>query len=282
MNLDFDPTVDHYKVLGVEKNATADEIKKQYRKLAKANHPDSTGGDKKKEARFKEVNTAYEVLGDAKKRAQYDDVRRQIEQGGFRPGPGFGPRPGPGGQQVWDISDLFAQFFRGAPGGRPGAVHVEIDDDMPGGMGGGWPFGGGGRPQQQQRQRPQPRPEPHFESKARASDGSWLTVKGSDVHSDVRLPFQDAILGTTRDVATLDGASTVKIPPGTSSGQKLRLRGKGVIGPTGEAGDHYVTIHIDVPKHLDDDAKRKLHDLVSHLKGQAHRGSDGQGKKPRT
>jgi len=289
MNLDFDPTVDHYKVLGVDRKATADEIKKQYRKLAKQNHPDSTGGDKKKEARFKEVNSAYEVLGDAKKRAQYDDIRRQMEQGGIRPGPNFGPRPGPGGQQVWDLSDLFAQFFQGGTH-RPGAVHIDIDDDGAG----GWPFGGGmgmggmggmGGAQARARTRPPPppppRPEPPLESKARASDGSWLTVKGSDVHSDVRLPFQDAILGTVRDVATLDGASTVKIPPGTSSGQKLRLRGKGVIGPTGEAGDHYVTVHIDVPKHLDDESKRRLHDLVSHLKGQGHHGKDGQGKKSR-
>jgi len=282
MNLDFDPTLDHYKVLGVDKRATADEIKKAFRKLAKANHPDSTGGDKKKEARFKEVSTAYEVLGDAKKRSQYDEIRKQIEQGGFRPGPGFGPRPGPGGQQVWDLSDLFAQFFTGTPGGgggrRPGAVHIEIDDDA-----GGWPFGAQTRTRTAPvPRREAPRPEPPLESKARAADGSWLTVKGSDIHSDLRLPFQDAILGTVRDVATLDGASTVKIPAGTASGQKLRLRGKGVIGPTGEAGDHYVTVHIDVPKHLDDEGKRLLHDLTSHLKGQAHHGKDGQGKKART
>lgn len=282
--IDFDPTVDYYKALGVDAKASAADIKKVYRKLAKEFHPDSTGGDKKKEARFKEISAAYEVLGDEKKRRQYDEIREQIRSGRVRPG--AGPRPGPGGQQVWDLSDLFAQFFSGAGQGRPGggAVHIEIDDDgagvWPFGMGGG---GGGGRPQRRAPHRAahHARPEPPMESKVRASDGTWLTVKGSDVHSDVRLPFADAILGTVRDVATVDGTATVKIPPGTSSGQKLRLRGKGLIGATGatgEAGDHYVTVHIDVPRDLDDTAKQKLVELATYLKGQA---KNGQGKKSR-
>lgn len=276
--LDFDPSIDFYKVLGVEPKASADEIKKAYRKLAKTHHPDTTGGDKKKEARFKEISAAYEVLGDERKRRQYDEIREQIRSGGFRRG---GPRPGGGaGPQVWDLSDLFSQFFAGAGAGRPGGgtVHVEIDDDGAG----VWPFepqpaGRGRRARRHHEPRPQPAPEP--ERKMRASDGSWMTVKGSDVHSDVRLPFQDAILGTVRDVATVDGKATVKIPPGTSSGQKLRLRGKGLAGPTGEVGDHYVTVHIDVPRDLDDDAKRKLVELATYLKGQDRRTKDGQGKK---
>ena len=89
-----------------------------------------------------------------------------------------------------------------------------------------------------------------------------LTVKGADVHSDVRLAFHDAILGTVREVATVDGSASVKIPPGTSSGQKLRLRGKGLPNTRGDAGDHYVTIHIDVPRDLDDEARRRLVELV--------------------
>jgi DnaJ-class molecular chaperone len=265
MNIDFDPTVDHYKVLGVDPKASTTEIKKAYRKLAKEFHPDSTGGDKKKETRFKEVSSAYEILGDEKKRAQYDEVREAIRSGRYRRGPmAGGPRPGPGGPQVWDLSDLFGQFFTGqagqAQGAGPGGVRFEVED---------WPFGEAGprarRQARRDRRRGEGTPEPPVDRKARASDGSWLTVKGADVHSDVRLPFQDAILGTVREIATIDGTSSVKIPPGTSSGQKLRLRGKGVAGPSGQ-GDHYVTVHIDVPKDLDEDARKKLVELVTHLK----------------
>src|SRR5204863_370417 len=127
---DFDPNVDYYRALGVEPSATAEEIKKAYRKLAKANHPDSTGGDKKKEARFREVSSAYEVLGDKKKREQYDEVREQLRSGRVRATPGGAP----GGPQVWDLSDLFSQFFSGQGGGRAQGIHIEMDDE------GGWPF----------------------------------------------------------------------------------------------------------------------------------------------
>ena len=261
MNIDFDPTVDHYKVLGVDPKASTAEIKKAYRKLAKQYHPDSTGGDKRKEIRFKEVSSAYEILGDEKKRARYDEVREAIRSGRYRQGPagpGAGPFAGAGGAgpQVWDLSDLFAQFFQGGAQGQaqgPGGVHIEVEE---------WPFGAAGPRTQRSRRRAPPTPEPPVDRKVRASDGTWVTVKGQDVHSDLRLPFQDAILGTVREIATIDGTSSVKIPPGTSSGQKLRLRGKGV----GGKGDHYVTIQIDVPKDLDDEARRRLVDLVTHLK----------------
>ncbi|MCA9675790.1 MAG: J domain-containing protein, partial [Myxococcales bacterium] len=86
MTIDFDPTVDQYKVLGVDAKASAADIKKAYRKLAKQYHPDSTGGDKAKEARFKEISTAYEILSDPAKRNQYDLVRAQVAAGGFRGG----------------------------------------------------------------------------------------------------------------------------------------------------------------------------------------------------
>src|SRR3954468_7634198 len=107
--IDFDPSVDYYKVLGVADKATAEEIKRAYRKLAKANHPDSTGGDKAKESRFKDISNAYEVLGDAKTGAMYAEIRAS---GGLPRGfPGAYTYSGQGGGPgVFDLGDLFSQF----------------------------------------------------------------------------------------------------------------------------------------------------------------------------
>ena len=253
--IDFDPAVDYYKALGLTDKATPDEVKRAYRKLAKANHPDSTGGDKTKESRFKTISVAYDVLGDAKKRALYDQLRAgggMPHMGGF---PGGGQTytsrgPGPG---VFDLGDLFGQFFsQGAAPGAGGRVRVEHSD-----------LGGG---------RSHARPDTEdaeVVEQVKASDGSWLRVEGLDLHSDVRIEFDRAILGTVATVATKDGKADVKIPPGTSSGKRLRLRGKGMAG-RGRVGDHYVSIQIDVPADLDDDAKQQLIQLVTRLRKRGH------------
>jgi molecular chaperone DnaJ len=254
--IDFDPTVDYYKALGVDAKASTDDIKKAYRKLAKQFHPDTTGGDKAKESRFKEISNAYEVLGDTKKRGQYDQLREYARSGGGFPGRGGAPGGFAGGQ-VFDLNDLFGQFFggrQGGPGGRVRVERVDFDPEV-----GGW--------QQQPRGGRPPAEDAEFESKVRASDGSWLGVKGVDVTSEVRIPFERAILGTVAEVATVDGKATVKIPPGTSSGKKLRLRGKGVTDGS-RVGDHYITVQIDVPSgaDLDDDARRQVIELAGKLK----------------
>src|SRR6478672_9615204 len=243
--IDFDPSVDYYKVLGVSDKASTDEIKKAYRKLAKTNHPDSTGGDKAKESRFKDVQNAYDVLGDAKKKKLYDDIRSGAYQRGPRMGNGgFTYTAQGGGPGVFDLGDLFGQFFSQAQqqqrrGGRVRVERMDADDA-------------------------------EFESRVQASDGSWLRVEGADVHSDVRISFDRAILGTVATVATIDGKAEVKVPPGTSSGKKLRLRGKGIPSRSGQPGDHYVTVQIDVPKDLDDDAKKQLISLVQKLRKGGH------------
>jgi molecular chaperone DnaJ len=252
--IDFDPSVDYYKALGVPQSASADEIKRAYRKLAKANHPDSTGGDKAKESRFKDISNAYDVLGDAKKRAMYDEIRAGGGlPRGFPGGTTYSAQGG--GPGVFDLGDLFSQFF-GGTAGRGGRVHVEHIDFED------------ARPRSRRRRRDAQDAE--FEQTVKASDGSWLRVDGNDVASDVRIAFDRAILGTIATVATIDGKAEVKIPPGTSSGKKLRLRGKGMPDHTGGYGDHYVTIQIDVPHELDDEAKKLLVQLATRLRKRGH------------
>src|SRR5579863_1482746 len=166
--IDFDPSVDYYKALGVSDKATADEIKKAYRKLAKQYHPDTTGGDKAKESRFKDVSNAYDVLGDAKKKKLYDDIRA----GGFNPtagGDGFTYTARGGGPGVFDLGDLFGQFFSGQQrnrgGGRVRVERMDFDsDDL---------FQRGGRARG-----PAAADDAEFESRVRAADGSWLRAAG--------------------------------------------------------------------------------------------------------
>jgi molecular chaperone DnaJ len=241
MSTDVDPTIDHYRVLGVAATASAEEIKKAYRTLAKKFHPDSTGGDKAKEARFKDISNAYDVLGDDKKKARYDMLR----SGGGGASQGFGGGPS------FDMSDLFGQFFSaGSQGSR-----VRVDNL-------------GGRRQQQQQQPRAPAPP----TTVKASDGSDLSVTGLDVQSDSRISFDRAMLGTVATVATISGKAEIKIPPGSSSGRKLRLRGKGLSDQSGKVGDHYVTIHIDVPAVIDDEVVRLLTQLVTRVRKPGHEG----------
>jgi DnaJ-class molecular chaperone len=269
----------------VKPDASPEEIKKAYRKLAKKYHPDSTGGDKAKEDRFKEVSTAYDILGDPDKRAKYDAMKRQ----GF---PGMGGDGGGGGAGVpFDLGELFAQMFGGAApsaragGGGGGAgprVQYKVYSTQSGPGGGGIRgdfFGGGGgfempfgspfdfAAEDEPRARRPSEPERPPEQKIRLSDGQAAVQKGLDVHSDVRLQIDQAVLGTVASVATLDGRASVKIPPGTSSGVKLRLKGKGAVGPGGRRGDHFVTVQIEVPKQLDEEAKRLIVNFMARTRG---------------
>ena len=223
---------DPYKALGVEASASDAEIKKAYRSLAKKFHPDRTGGDKAKEARFKDISAAYNILSDPSKRAQFDNVA----SGGNIP--------------MGDLSEIFAQMFGGGGGARRRQ--------------GGSPFGGmgGGRPQP--RPNPAPKPAPK-DRKVKAKDGSELTLRGTRISSDLRIPFDEAMLGVVANVPTLKGVAKVRIPPGTSSGQKLRLKGKGGRASNGSYGDHFVTVQIDVPKVEGEQGSELLAKLVEFL-----------------
>jgi molecular chaperone DnaJ len=153
---------DYYQVLGVPKNASAAEIKKAYRKLAQRYHPDSKPGDAAAEDRFKEIATAYDVLGDDERRKRYDQVREMGAAGFGGVGPGGGPQGWPGG-------------FAGT-GGPGGARYVNVEDigdlgDLFGGLFGGGRAGARGRPTRPQR--------------------------GTDLETEIAVPFDDAMRGAT-------------------------------------------------------------------------------------
>jgi molecular chaperone DnaJ len=266
---------DYYKTLGVAKGASADEIKKAYRKLARKYHPDANKGDAKAEAKFKEISEAYNTLSDEKRRKEYDEAR-SLFGGGFRtPGPG-------GGFGGFDLGDLFG----GAGGTGTGTASGGRLGDLLGGM-----FGGG------RGSTTQPRPR-----------------RGADVETETSLGFSDAIDGTTvtlrlaseRPCPTCHGTGAksgtvprvcpscqgtgqssrnlgsfafsepcrecrgrglvvddpcpdcsgsgramstrsiqARIPAGVGDGQRIKLKGKGAPGERGgPAGDLYVRVHV--------------------------------------
>jgi DnaJ-class molecular chaperone len=261
MSVQIDPRIDHYKILGVKPDAKGEDIKKAYRRLAKQCHPDSTGGDKAKEARFKEISQAYDILGDKDKREQYDALRSGAEQ--FHQFQGFPGGFGGGVGGAGGLDDLFAQMFQGA-GARRGNVHVRIDPGARGGPFAG-PFAGPGADRPRRRRQPAEPAKPK-EQTIRLADGSSARKLGHDVHSDLRLSLDQAVLGTVAEVTTLDGTAKVKVPPGTSSGVRLRLKHKGALADGGHRGHHYVTVHIDVPKHVDEKAKELLIQFMQRTK----------------
>lgn len=241
---DFNVAEDYYKTLGVSECATAEEIKRSYRALAKQYHPDSSGGDKAKESRFKEISVAYAVIGDASKRVQYDQLRNQRAFGDLFPGPSSSR--GAAGPGLDDVGDLFSTFFRNSERRRTATANPRsVVDPIP------------------IRDRPRRSRIEHVP----ASDGSLLTVEGEDVSSDVRISFDRAILGTMVEVPTIDGVAEVKIPPGTSSGSRMRLRSKGI-----GFGDHYVTVQVDVPAAGDDAAVDQLERLIAELRSLRSKG----------
>lgn len=210
---------DFYKALGVSKDASADEIKRAYRKLAKQYHPDRNPGDESAEDRFKEVGEAYQVLSNEEDRKQYDAIRA-LSGGGPRFAAGSG---GPGGAGGAGFEDIFSMFGGGnggnvrfsSSGGGAGGGFDDILSQMFGGAGG---FGSSRRPQ-----------------------------RGQDLATEVSIPLRDAVSGSTVKMTAADGRTvTARIPAGVSEGQKIRVSGKGGAGANGgPAGDIIVTIHVE-------------------------------------
>lgn len=206
---------DYYEVLGVGKNASDDEIKKAYRKLAIKYHPDKNPGNKEAEAKFKEINEAHDVLSDKQKRARYD----QFGHAGVGGSGGASGNPFAGGNPFGQggTFNYGGQTFSFDFGGAGGSVF----DDILGSMFG---FGGGAR-----------RPR-----------------RGADYQTSVTLTFEEAIFGTTEKVTVEGKDLKVKIPAGIDDGMSVRLKGKGGPAPEGgsEPGDLYVRVRVKPHKHL--------------------------------
>ena len=220
---------DYYTLLGVSKNATADEIKKSYRRLALKYHPDRNKGNKEAEEHFKEINEAYAVLSDQEKRRQYDmfgaegfrqrysqeDIFQGFDIGDVLKDFGFG------------TSDIFSVLFGGGGGKRRGARYTAYTG----------PFG------QQATGEGGANFADYF---ARTGAGP---AQGRDTVSDLTITLEEAAKGAERLISIQrDGKVekiAVKIPPGIDTGKKLRVAGKGARGPgNGPAGDLYVLVNV--------------------------------------
>jgi molecular chaperone DnaJ len=227
---------DFYAVLGVAQDASAADVKKAYRKLARAHHPDANPGDASAERRFKEIGEAYSVLSDPEQRQQYDAIR-SMSRGGARFSAGGGPGAGPGGAGFEDIlGNLFGGA--GAPGGgrvryttgAPGGASSPIFEDLLNGMFTGEPTAPGGP------------------AGFRAPRGPR---KGEDLAAQTRLTFRQAMEGAQLTLRVDDpyaGQRTInaRIPAGVREGQKVRLRGKGRPSESGgEPGDLVVQVSVE-------------------------------------
>jgi curved DNA-binding protein len=302
---------DYYSVLGVSRNATPDEIRKAYRKLARENHPDVKKDDPQAAERFKQVQEAYDVLGDPEKRVQYDRFGKAFQQAGR------GSRPGAAGQ-------TYTWTSGGGPSGSGPGPQFDFEELF--GSGGGGVdleslFGGGRRPRSPRKTRGtdlEATVQVPFETAARGGTvdihltqngrEETLSVKipaGVDTGSVIRLGGQggpgrnggpagdllltvevqphryfrregahllvdvpitpsEAVLGAKVDVPTLsEGLVVLTVPPGTSSGMKLRLRGKGIVDPqTKQPGNQYLVMKIVVPRDSGEDAKSLYRQLA--------------------
>jgi molecular chaperone DnaJ len=212
-NLDwFDK--DFYQSLGVSPDATDTDIKKAYRKLAKNLHPDKNPGNANAEQRFKDISEAYAVLSDAEQRREYDAIRTMSHGGARFTAGGGGPSGG-------FSDDVFSGFFSRQSGRQPGGGNISMDDLLSGLFAnGGTGAAGFGQPQR----------------------------KGSDVEASTSLTFRQAVEGDTVTLRRGDGSTvTTRVPAGVKDGQKIRLRGKGNPGPSGN-GDLILTVSVEPHK----------------------------------
>ena len=304
---------DFYQRLNVARGASADEIKKAYRKLAKQYHPDHNPGDKGAEEKFKALNEAFEVLSDAKKRRMYDEFGddaaklgwdeakaeqfrayragpRQSGGGGFPGGFQGGGFGGDGGQVDFEsiLSEMFGQQRRGRKAGpRAGgdvqaAMEVTLADavlgaekqftlhgrrlsvKIPAGVENGSRVRLTGQGEPGERGGP---PGDLFLD-ITVAEHPLVRREGADLFLDLPVTIGEAALGAEIKVPVFGGSGTVTLRPGTQSGTKLRLRGKGVPGLRGTpAGDLFLVVMIKLPEHLDDPTRKAITSLEKHYAG---------------
>lgn len=281
---------DYYKILGVSKDASTDEIRKAYRKLAKQYHPD-INKEAGAEEKYKEINEAYEVLKDPDKRQKYDTLGSNWKAGqDFTPPPGW-QRVDFGGD-MGGFSDFFQMFFGGGSGFGGvgdmfrGTYHqpvkrdteaeltLSLEDAIKGGKHSLIFEGTSGR-----RNINVILPKGITEGskitlKGKSDTGGDIivkihiapheiyTVKDYDITREVKVPVYRAVLGGHIQVETLDGKGNVLMPPGIQDGQKLKLRGKGLPRRDGTNGDMFVKVRIDIPRHLTQKQKELWEELA--------------------
>ena len=283
----------YYEILDIDKSASADEIKKAFRKKAQQYHPDKKGGD---EAKFKEANEAYSVLSNSQKKAQYDQFGSADAGAGFGggQGQGFGGfdfsgfQGGGGGQADFDINDIFNTFFGGGggrqrtPRGRD--IYIDIDIEfkemvfgtkkevsfardvklsnekmtvtIPAGIDSG------------EMLRVREKGEP---AEGGISGDLYIRVHtqmprntqkmGQNIVQLLTIDVTDAILGGKKEIQYLGESLTVKIPSGITHGNMLRVKGKGVEMRNGMRGDLMLQIDILIPKKVSKTAKKLLEQL---------------------
>jgi len=223
-------TQDFYKLLEVGRSASAEEIQKAYRRLARKYHPDLNPDDQSAQQKFKDVQHAYDVLNDPEKRSLYDQFGPDFQRMGGNPQGGAGPFGSGGGQA--DFEQMFGRGAGGKSGPQAGYGFGGLDEILKQFAGGsGW---GGG--------------------KSGERTGTPPT-QGSDLRTEIVIPFNTAVLGGEAGLNIIRGGKEetiqLKIPPGVSSGKKMRLRGQGNPGSHGGPnGDLIVMLHVAPHPHF--------------------------------